>query len=349
MKTDNLNDLVSSINAAYDKQEIPNMDEDSENLDEDLDEEEEDLEEDPDNLEELLTKNDEEERTEEDQIIEYLNQLPNHIGLEPDAFYGLKLKLDNGDALTLGEAKDQLQAAKRRKEDLDSMERELREKQMSMDRQAASANASIGAGSKEMQTALGNMQAAQIAFPGLQSALDAAEKAGNTDELARVNADILKLQQFYAQAQSEYQEASTQYQREQQQKYSEYVRDQVSRLRSALPEWNQDTAKTVYGYLQSGYNMSDADINNMLDHRLWILAHKANQWDEHVKKVATAKKKITSKSLKPVPSSRGTVDRKTKQVNQINSLVDKAAKTRSQINKKAALAAIAKSMTNGNI
>ena len=279
----------------------------------------------------------------EDEDIEYFNQLPEAIGLEADEFYSLKLKLDNGEALTLSEMKDKLQAEKQSRDVLQQKEAALREREQKL------ASAPMPQAMQEdVAQAQGQLYAIQSAWAGLQQQQQEAEATGDTGALTRVNADMLKLQQMHSTAQQTLQAVQAQAAAQQQQYMQSYVADQQQSLRKLAPTWDGNTTKAVVDYLTGSIGLSPDELNQAFDHRFWVLADKARQWDEHSKNISTAREKVKKGKLHALPGRTGgpVKGKKKKALSELDQIVDRAAKNPRE--KNAALKALAKGMIDGN-
>ncbi len=60
-----------------------------------------------------------------------------------------------------------------------------------------------------------------------------------------------------------------------------YKTEQASKLFEAIPDLKDETkALALVTYAKTSFGMTDAEIEDTLDHRIWVLADKARKWDE---------------------------------------------------------------------
>ena len=231
------------------------------------------------------------------EIGEAFNDLADHFGVDVSDLYGLKLSVDvDGKAteVSIGEAKDAFRA----KEKLDREQAQLTEL-----RNKATADAELA--QQQMQKHM-----AQVA-----SLIDAAEKqlmsdvdAANLAELRVTDpAEWAAQQQVLTQRQSAIEQAKAQadeavqhFLQEQQSQLQlqqqELLQRESAALLEAIPEWRDPDAKKkgqddLRDYLVSAGFSSD-EVTSAVDHRLIVLARKAQQFDQRERQVETAKKKV---------------------------------------------------------
>lgn len=66
--------------------------------------------------------------------------------------------------------------------------------------------------------------------------------------------------------------------------FNRYVQDQITRAKDMVPEWSDmkkmaEDVKSIQDYLRANYEASDAEINTLYDHRMYLLARKAMAYD----------------------------------------------------------------------
>lgn len=284
-----------------------------------------------------------EEGSVEEEDLTYFNQLPEAIGLSTDEFYSLRLKLDNGEEMTLSEMKDHLQAEKSRREQFEQQEAALREREAELNQ----VQSDVPVMTAEIQKAQGQLFAIEAAWNGLQQQQQQAEQAGDTEALTRVNSDMLKLQQMYGQAQQALQQEQHKATQMQQKQLTEFIQKQQKALREKVPDWSKDTTQSTIGYLTKDVGLSEQELHQAYDHRFWLLANKARLWDEHNSKVSEARKSVKKGQLRAVPGRKGaSSSSKAKQQEEVNKMINLARKNPRR--KQDALDALAKGMINGN-
>ena len=97
----------------------------------------------------------------------------------------------------------------------------------------------------------------------------------------------------------------------QQQYQQQHLEQQQAQLLQAVPDFNNEKAQAMTQYLR-GLNFTDEEIGTITDHRMVMVALKAQAYDEQQKSVDTVKKKVSKlpKITKPgKPESKAKVSR----------------------------------------
>lgn len=276
----------------------------------------------------------------ESETIEFLNDLPENVGIDTEAFYGLKLKTDTGKSYTLSEVKDFLQSRERGSDDMTkkAAELELKERQL---HEAAVATVQVNqAVSKEVQQAQQEIAGIEQTYANLMSKVDEFAQIEDTVGVAKAQNELLKLQGAYGVAQQKLQHAQSRHQQFQQSAYQQYMTAQQHTLFEALPSWKEPETRqaeqqAIKTYLTSN-GLTDQEINSITDARLVVLINKARQWDNHESNVQQTKAK-----LKVPRVIRGRHASASTKAEAADSLIAKAKESHLDRDKKAAFRAIA--------
>lgn len=107
------------------------------------------------------------------------------------------------------------------------------------------------------------------------------------------------MQRAKAQMQAKREESAKQQQEEFQHKWGAFLREQRDALYDKLPNWRDEGKRTaelgkVRGYLNT-IGASDQEIDQMVDHRLWVMAVKAMKYDEMQTKANPKAKQLKTK------------------------------------------------------
>lgn len=129
---------------------------------------------------------------------------------------------------------------------------------------------------------------------------DPAEFAAKKAEFEERRKEIEQMKQetvdTYQKSMQGNQQSEEEIQQLQQQELSKLVEQVPMKTQDEFNEWSANTAK----YLM-GHGFEKDELSSILDHRFYVLAHKARQFDEGQKKTEAAKKKVAKvpKAMKP--------------------------------------------------
>ena len=263
-----------------------------------------------------------------------LNDLASQIGVDPSDIYNLTMPVTDQNTgerieVTLGEYKDGFTTTQRAQK---------------AEEQAQLARSELEAERKKLATDFQQTseQTAQFLNIAEQMLLNDYSSV-NWDQLKQTdpNAYLLKKQDMQDrqnqiinirnQAAQEYEKRAQQVKQDREQQLQElYQREQMS-LHRALPEManektKAETAKNISEYLQTqGYTPDE--INNVFDHRILVLAHKASQFDAIRSKGETAKKKVAKIGNKKILQPGAKQSKKQQQNDQTQKLRARLKKT----------------------
>lgn len=240
--------------------------------------------------------------------ISKLVELGEHNGLDAADVYSLTIPITDADGnkqeITIGEYKDRVQdqskaqraekAAREAKEKYEAQARALSEK---IEAEAQEKAVFLQAAEKQLMKDFDSVdwESLRVSNP--------TEWAARRQELQERQGALYQMRQQAAQAYDAGKQQQTQQQLEQRQALLER---ESEALLSALPTWKKDDVRVAEQaelrtyLLDSGFDAND--IDNAIDHRNIVLAHKAMMYDKKMSAGETAKKKVVklgSKVLKP--------------------------------------------------
>lgn len=151
-----------------------------------------------------------------------------------------------------------------------------------------------------------DVQAAEATISGLESMLFQDYQSVNWDELKSEDpTEYMLKQQEMRDRYSALQEAKNQWQKRREEdvkkqqeefgkQYEQIVHQQLQMAQERIPEWRDESKlksdiQGIQGYLKN-LGATDQELSTMIDHRLYVLAHKAMKYDE-MQHVADPKKK----------------------------------------------------------
>lgn len=245
---------------------------------------------------------DEDQPEDEGEAVQYFNELPDILGVAPEDFYNLKLKLDTGDEYTFSEVKDYLQKHKRVQEELSVKEKALQEQEAKLKNASVFQEQVAKPISQAVAAANQKVETIKQAYSGVYSRIEELSQAGDTAGLVAAQTDLLRLQGLYGQATDELNAASFQAQQFQERALSEYMQDQQRQLAERIPAFaDKERGPEIKAKLKSyllGQGITPDEVDKLYDARVASLFYKAQQWDDHQMAVKSTKDGIKSKSIK---------------------------------------------------
>lgn len=255
--------------------------------------------------------------------ISSVDELIQHYELDPEWFESLELpvKVDGqSQTVKMGDLKKSFQmteAAEKRlneaKERSQAQNRELAQKQEELQTHFATAAKLIERAEERLES-----DAKGINWADLRQN-DPAEYSAKKAEVAERRQEIDQLKRDAVQ---DFQRTTQQSQEQMKQQHQELMQQEQKKLIEAIPEWadfekSGTERKQVARYLM-GQGLTEEQIGNAADHRLFVMARKAMLFDNQQGKTNTAQKKVakvpkTLKSGKPKPQEQINKERTDKQ------------------------------------
>jgi hypothetical protein len=258
-------------------------------------------------------------------------------GWSPEDLYALKVRLDTGEEIPLGQMKDALQQASREraeiaaaKEQIAQYSQHLRQQEMQMlqGRQQLT---------KEVEEAQGRVAEAQARYNSVEWEQLAQSDPGRAALLQQqIAAD-------YAGARRDLEQATAKHQAIQQQVIARTVQENNEKFLAAVPEWRdpavaQRESAALDGFLIEKLGFAPEEISTIYDARSRVVALMALRWYQHATSVAKAAGTVR-KAPKPVMAPGGPRPAPTK-VRQLNTLLQKAKTTQKRGDQVAAVNAL---------
>jgi hypothetical protein len=227
----------------------------------------------------------------EDVVLEKFVDLADVIGVKPDDLYALKIALsDTGEEITIGQAKDRLQAIGKERSEIDRARAEVEREKISvvnyhqqLSSRAGQVNAAVE--KAKMDILATDADDARIDWEAL-SKIDSGRAAFEKQKILQKRAEAIQnYERVVAQANQE------------QQQYMQQARNwHDMQLLEHVPEWrDRDTATResteIMAWLASKYMFSDNDAASMMDWRHRDIIRKAWLHDKGVKTVQDIKGK----------------------------------------------------------
>lgn len=238
--------------------------------------------------------------------VETLSDLAEHFGIEQADLYNLRVPVTMADGsraeVTLGEWKDGYkssqeasQEAKRAAQLRESLEAQQREYQQKWESQIQDAAASLSVAEQLLTSE----------FQGLDwNALRENDPAEWAARRQQYNERLQSLQQQKRELAERWNASKAEQAKTEQQQMAERLETERKALMQAVPEWaNEETAQAersaLAEYLASTGFTTD-EVNNVVDHRLVVMARKAMMFDKQVKSADAAKKRVIRVGKKPM-------------------------------------------------
>jgi hypothetical protein len=234
---------------------------------------------------------------EKEEEIQFFNELPEALGMDPDQFYNLKLKGTNGKEYTWSEVKDKLQS-------IETTEAELAQQKAAIEQQQEAAlqfQQQQQPLTQEVQQAANFLGQLEQAYQVKYRALEAAKESRDTDAMAELNTDLLEIQNQWGAAKQQYDTAMQQQQIMQQQAYEQHRLVQHKKLAQLAPDFvdpekGKQTKAALKEYLLE-QTITPQEIGNLVDARVVNLFYKAMQWDNHQKNVKKTTEQMRDKTV----------------------------------------------------
>jgi hypothetical protein len=258
-------------------------------------------------------------------------------GWEPEDLYALKVRLDNGEEIPLGQMKDALQAASRERAEVAAAKERIAQHYQHLREQ-------------EMQMVQGRQQLTQEMVEAQERVAQAQARYNSVEweELAQSDpgrAAFLQQQiaAEYAAAKRDLEQAGAKQQAMQQQVIARTVHENNERFLAAVPEWRnpevaQRESAKLDGFLIEKLGFTPQELSTIYDARSRVVALMALRWYEHANAVKQTANTVR-KAPKPVVSPSGKRPAPT-QVRKLNSLMQKAKATRTREDQVAAVNAL---------
>jgi hypothetical protein len=258
-------------------------------------------------------------------------------GWEPEDLYALKVRLDTGEEIPLGQMKDALQQAARERAEVAAAKEQIAQRFQQLQQQ-------------ELQAVQGHQQLSDEVVAAQERVAQAQARYNSVEweELAQSDPGRAALMQQqiaaeYAGAKRDLEQAFGKQQALQQQVIMRTVQENNERFLQAVPEWRnpevaQRESAKLDGFLIEKLGFSPQELSTIYDARSRVVALMALRWFEH----ATAVKNTAAtvrKAPKPVVTPSGQRPAPTN-VRKLNSLMQKAKTTRSRDDQVAAVNAL---------
>jgi hypothetical protein len=258
-------------------------------------------------------------------------------GWEPEDLYALKVRLDTGEEIPLGQMKDALQQAARERAEVAAAKEQIAQRFQQLQQQELQAVQWRQQLSDEVVAAQERVAQAQARYNSVE-----------WEELAQSDPGRAALMQQqiaaeYAGAKRDLEQAFGKQQAMQQQVIMRTVQENNERFLQAVPEWRnpevaQRESAKLDGFLIEKLGFSPQELSTIYDARSRVVALMALRWFEHataVKNTATTVRKapkpvVTPSGQRPAPT----------QVRKLNSLMQKAKTTRNRDDQVAAVNAL---------
>ncbi len=219
-------------------------------------------------------------------------------GWSPEELYDLKLNLDNGESLRLGEVKDKLQSYARQEADLAAKREELVQEQQALRLQVQQAMQGQSALSAEVLEKHGEMQAIQAEFNSVNWELLGEKDPGRAALLQQ------KIATKYAAAKAAYDEATQKEAMQKQQYWNNALVESDKLFLKAVPEWKDQAVVAKEGpaigqFLTQVMGFSPQELATIIDPRARVIARMAWLYTQQQASVASAASKVRN-APKPV-------------------------------------------------
>jgi hypothetical protein len=258
-------------------------------------------------------------------------------GWSPEDLYALKVRLDTGEEIPLGQMKDALQQASRERAEVAAAKEQIAQRYQQLQQQ-------------ELQMVQGRQQLTNEVIEAQERVAQAQARYNSVEweELAQSDPGRAALMQQqiaaeYAGAKRDLEQATYKQQAIQQQIIARTVQENNERFLSAVPEWRdpavaQRESAKLDGFLIEKLGFKPEEISTIYDARSRVVALMALRWYEHANAVKNVAETVR-KAPKPVVSPSGVRPAPT-QVRKVNSLVQKAKATRDRNDQVAAVSAL---------
>ena len=232
--------------------------------------------------------------------LEYANDLPQVLGIEPEDFYRLELKLDGADPVPLGQIKDRLQQAEAERAEIAQQRAQLEQAQQQFREQAMQYGAASQVVTERMQKAHARMSTIQESYPTLQQDWARREK----NDPGQVALERQRVSEQYSAAQAELQAAQQEATQQQQAGYQQWIVQQHQILSQAVPDWavpekRQSIQERVGKLAVERYGATPDDLNR-LDARMIMLLLDAEKGIQAQEGAKSAVAKVRSAPKAPV-------------------------------------------------
>ena len=229
--------------------------------------------------------------------VEFATDYAQSMGMDPEEFYKLKLKLSDGlDPMTLGEMKDNVQAYEREKasiakqrEDLETYQKELQTQMM----QNAQGGQVL---SQRMKQAEARIEAIRQAVPSLEERW----KAMQEKDPGSVALEKQQLMEHFNAAQQEYALAGQEAQQQQQYAYAQWIETQKKDLIQNIPKLAdkkemEEMWRTITGFASSRYGITPEELSRVDSRTIRLLIDA----ERGVKAAENAEKAISKVRARP--------------------------------------------------
>ncbi|NIR49998.1 hypothetical protein GWO43_15985 [candidate division KSB1 bacterium] len=248
------------------------------------------------------------EEPEGDDVVETFDQLADRLGWEDETLKNLKLKRKiNGQEseVTVSELLETNQTLEAAREELEQAKTKAADIQAEAQKQQQAANEQLGVAARLIEDERKALQRKKDGVDWEKLKVDdptsyAVKRAEFEDAEKALDGRLAAAREDYQKSQQEMSEANKK-------KFDEYVGVQQEALYKAMPEWKDDSVAKKEGaeitnYLlkhPSGFN--ENEIKNAFDHRFWVFAKKAYEFDKMKAEGPAKKKKIAAvpKTMKP--------------------------------------------------
>lgn len=113
-------------------------------------------------------------------------------------------------------------------------------------------------------------------------------------EATKLNLAYQQLQRQAAEKQAELQQSYSHQHQLEAQRRQQITQSELQRLKQSLPAFNEETAKRIRDTARSGYGITDAELDSLIDARYVHILHDAMQWRDLQAKKPQAMKKIAA-------------------------------------------------------
>lgn len=245
-------------------------------------------------------------------------------GWSPEELYDLKLNLDNGESLRLGEVKDKLQSYARQEADLVAKREELAQEQQALRLQVQQAMQGQNQLSAAVLEKHGEMQAIQAEFNSIDWEALGARDPGRAALLQQ------QIATKYAGAKAAFEDAQRQDAGLKQQYWNNALVESDKLFLRAVPEWKDQAVVAKEGpaigqFLTQVMGFSPAELSTIIDPRARVIARMAWLYTQQQANVANATGKIRN-APKPVMKAGGGVRTATGDL-KLNGLLQRAKTT----------------------
>jgi len=258
-------------------------------------------------------------------------------GWSPEELYGLKVRLDTGEEIPLGQMKDALQQASRERAEIAASKEQIAQYQQHLRQQEMQMVQGRQQLSKEVEEAQGRVAEAQARYNSVEWEQLAQSDPGRAALLQQqIAAD-------YAGAKRDLEQAFGKQQAIQQQVIARTVHENNEKFLAAVPEWRdpavaQRESAALDGFLVEKLGFAPEELSTIYDARSRVVALMALRWYQHATSVAKVAGDVR-KAPKPVMAPGGVRPAPTK-VRQLNSLMQKAKTTQKRGDQVAAVNAL---------